>query len=99
MFVFIGAAVVGIAWIFGQGGSEESTKPAQVYVDAGAPLVCDLLATPKQIEDLTAEYSCRAPGAYLTTVDQSTDPWTAGYMTTNTQGDEITFGPETTKVY
>lgn len=74
------------------GYKNTNNLPPSVIVDAGNPLTCNLLEIPKQIEDLTAQYSCIAPGAYLASVD--TDSMIADYFTTNSQGDTVTFGPE-----
>jgi hypothetical protein len=73
----------------------EISEPESVVVDAGTPLSCTLLAESKTIGATTATYSCQAPGAFLTGVDTSTDPWTAGYFTTNSSATEVTYGPET----
>lgn len=68
------------------------TQPSAVSIDAGAPLECTLMPTPKQIESTTATYGCEAPGAYLKSVD--TADMTAQYFTTDSQGKAVTYGPE-----
>jgi hypothetical protein len=57
-------------------------------------LECNLLAEPKTISSAVAHYGCQAPGAYLTFVDTRSDPWTAGYFTTDSQSTTVTYGPE-----
>lgn len=70
--------------------------PESVVIDAGNPLSCQLLPEPKTIGSQTALYTCAAPGAYLASVDLTTN--TAQYFTTNSQGDTITYGPTTVTV-
>lgn len=53
---------------------------------------------PRVIGVVTTNYMCQAPGAFLTFVDTSADPWTAGYFTTDTQITEVTYGPERVEV-
>ena len=65
--------------------------PQTIYVDAGAPLECNKLDEPKDIDGTTATYSCQAPGAYLESVDTTTN--TAQHFTTNSQGTQVTHDP------
>jgi hypothetical protein len=69
-------------------------QPEAVIAQLNNPLECDLLAEPKTIDGVIATYGCRAPGAYLTFVDTRSDPWTAGYFTTDSQSTKVTYGPE-----
>lgn len=67
--------------------------PESVVIDVGSPLTCQLLPEPKTIGFQTALYTCAAPGAYLASVDVTTN--TAQYFTTDSQGTEVTYGPVT----
>lgn len=71
----------------------QQPEAVMVQLSNGA-LECNLLKEPKTIDGVVAHYGCQAPGAYLTTVDTSTNPWTAGYFTTDSQGTKVTYGPE-----
>ncbi len=76
------------------GDAEVSRQPKSVIVQLNNPLECNLLDEPRKIGEAIATYICRAPGAYLTFVDTRSNPWTAGYFTTDSQSTEVTYGPE-----
>ena len=75
-------------------GDADTERPQSVLVQFENPLECNLLDEPRKIGEAIATYICQAPGAYLTFVDTSSDPWSAGYFTTDSQSTEVTFGPE-----
>lgn len=77
---------------------EEAEPPRSVIAQLNNPLPCSLAEEPIVIGIVTAHYRCEAPGAFLTEVDTSTEPWTAGYFTTDTQISKVTFGPEEVEV-
>ena len=79
-------------------GSQATEIPQSVLAQVNHPLPCDLLDEPRVVGDVTANYACRAPGAFLTEVDTSNEPWTAGYFTTDTQISAVTYGPEQVEV-
>lgn len=77
------------------GAASAAAQPEAVMVQlSNGSLECNLLAEPKTIDGAVAHYGCQAPGAYLTFVDTSSDPWTAGYFTTDLQSTKVTYGPE-----
>jgi len=76
------------------GAADASRQPEAVAAQLNNPLECDLFAEPRTIDGVIAKYGCQAPGAYLTFVDTRSDPWTAGYFTTDTQSTKVTYGPE-----
>ena len=76
------------------GGAESSGQPQSVIAQLNGSLECNLMDAPRDIGEVTAYYICQAPGAYLTFVDVRTDPWTAGYFTTDSQSTQVTYGPE-----
>ena len=44
-------------------------------------------------------YSCQSPGAWLLgNVEMAQSAWVVQYVTTDTQGAQVTFGPKTVKV-
>jgi hypothetical protein len=71
-----------------------------VLISACAPAAAPATQQPEAvmvqqtIDGVVAHYGCQAPGAYLTTVDTSTNLWTAGYFTTDSQNTKVTYGPE-----
>jgi hypothetical protein len=69
-------------------------QPEAVIAQLNNPLECNLLKEPKTIDGVVAHYGCQAPGAYLTFVDTRSDPWAAGYFTTDSQSAKLTYGPE-----
>lgn len=75
-----------------------TTQPESVIAQLNNPLPCNLLEEPVVIGDVTANYGCQAPGAFLTQVDTGSEPWTAGYFTTDTQIAEVKSGPEEVSV-
>ncbi len=76
-------------------GSTSAVKqPETVIAQLNNPLECNLLKEPKNIGGVVAHYGCQAPGAYLTFVDTRSNPWTAGYFTTDSQSTQVTYGPE-----
>jgi hypothetical protein len=76
------------------GAADASRQPESVIAQLNNPLECNLLAEPRTIDAVVATYGCQAPGAYLTFVDTRSDPWTAGYFTTDSQSTKVTYGPE-----
>ena len=72
----------------------QAAAPKSVVAQLNNPLPCNLREEPIVIGDVTATYSCQAPGAFLTRVDTSSEPWTADHFTTDTQISEVTCGPE-----
>lgn len=79
------------------GADAGASQPKSVIAQLNGPLICDLREEPVVIGDVTATYGCRAPGAFLTQVDTGSagsEPWTAGYFTTDTQITEVKYGPE-----
>ena len=76
------------------GASGTSRQPASVIAQLNNPLECNWLTEPRIIGGVIAKYGCRAPGAYLTFVDTRSNPWTAGYFTTDSQSTKVTYGPE-----
>jgi hypothetical protein len=76
------------------GAADASRQPEAVIAQLNNPLECNRLAEPKTIDAAVATYGCQAPGAYLTFVDTRSDPWTAGYFTTDSQSTKVTYGPE-----
>ena len=78
--------------------SQPTETPKAVLVQFDHQLPCSLMDEPNTIGEVTANYICDAPGAFLTEVDTSGDPWTAGYFTTDTQITEVMFGPEKVEV-
>jgi hypothetical protein len=76
------------------GMATAAKQPEAVIAQLNNPLECNLLPEPRTIDGVKAHYGCRAPGAYLTFVDTRSDPWTAGYFTTDSQSTKVTYGPE-----
>jgi hypothetical protein len=76
------------------GSASAARQPEAVMAQLNNPLECNRLAQPQTIDGVIATYGCQAPGAYLTFVDTRSDPWTAGYFTTDTQSTKVTYGPE-----
>ena len=76
------------------GTASVTKQPEAVMAQLNSPLECNLLQEPKTIDGAVAHYGCQAPGAYLTFVDTRASPWTAGYFTTDSQGTQVTYGPE-----
>jgi hypothetical protein len=80
------------------GAASTSRQPESVIAQLNNPLECNLLSEPQTIGGVMANYGCRAPGAFLTFVDTRSDPWTAGYFTTDSQITKVTYGPESVTV-
>ena len=77
------------------GPASAAKQPEAVMAQlTNGSLECNLLGEPKTIDGVIATYGCQAPGGYLTFVDTRSDPWTAGYFTTDSQGTQVTYGPE-----
>lgn len=67
--------------------------PEKVIVNAEKPLECNINSTPLLFGETLAEYTCEAPGAYLSYVDMTTKPSTAAYFTVSTTTSKVTYGP------
>jgi hypothetical protein len=78
---------------FGTASAAKQPEAVMVQFSNGS-LECNLLQEPKTIDSIVAHYGCQAPGAYLTFVDTRSNPWTAGYFTTDSQSTKVTYGPE-----
>ena len=78
---------------FGAASAVKQPEAVMAQLTNGS-LECNLLAEPKTIDGVIATYGCQAPGGYLTFVDTRSDPWTAGYFTTDSQSTKVTYGPE-----
>jgi hypothetical protein len=78
---------------FGTASVTKQPEAVMAQLSNGS-LECNLLAEPKTIDGVIATYGCQAPGAFLTFVDTRSNPWTAGYFTTDSQSTQVTYGPE-----
>lgn len=73
-----------------------TTAPNFVLIDAGSPLTCTIMENPRVIGEVMTTYSCSVSGAFLESINLGNN--TALYFTTNTQGDEVTYGPESVNI-
>jgi hypothetical protein len=75
-------------------------EPFAFYLDLGANKPpCERRAETFTVDGHTVTHTCQAPGAWIVgELDTDQPMWVAQYITTDTQGSTITYGPEASDV-